>query len=150
MLAAVAGPASCSAQLLPAIARRVIAEICPADLLRARLVGWLFLSPLVADDALLSRVFVFRLWQPGLATMLATHILVTFQIIFSWHLKLRFAAVCSRRRSGRCPERLCLICYNVSGVRVAEALSSLRSCCSASCQNSASRSSGQPACSHSR
>jgi hypothetical protein len=39
--------------------------------------------------------------------------------------------------------------HSVSGVRVGEDLSSLRNSCSANCQNSASRSSGRPACSQS-
>ena len=39
--------------------------------------------------------------------------------------------------------------YSVSGVRVGEPLSSLRSSCSARCQNSSSRPSGRPACSQS-
>ena len=39
--------------------------------------------------------------------------------------------------------------HSVSGVRVGEDLSSLLNSCSANCQNSASRSSGRPACSQS-
>ena len=39
--------------------------------------------------------------------------------------------------------------HSVSGVRVGEDLSSFRNSCSANCQNSASRSSGRPACSQS-
>jgi hypothetical protein len=35
------------------IARRIVAPIFPADVLSARLVRWLFLSSLVANDALL-------------------------------------------------------------------------------------------------
>jgi hypothetical protein len=35
------------------ITGRIIAPIFPADVLSTRLVCWLFLSPLVADDALL-------------------------------------------------------------------------------------------------
>jgi hypothetical protein len=35
------------------ITRRIIAPIFPADVLSTRLVRWLFLSPLVANDALL-------------------------------------------------------------------------------------------------
>jgi hypothetical protein len=35
------------------IARRIIAPIFPADVLSARLVRWLFLSSLVANDTLL-------------------------------------------------------------------------------------------------
>jgi hypothetical protein len=43
-----------------------------------------------------------------------------------------------------------LLGHSVSGVRMGFELSSLRSSCSAACQNSSSRPSGLPACSHSR
>jgi hypothetical protein len=74
------------------IAGRIIAAICPADVLRTRLVRWLFLSFLIAYNALLRGALVFRFRHACLAAMLATHVLVTFQIVFSWHLKLQLAS----------------------------------------------------------
>jgi hypothetical protein len=47
----------------------------------------LFLSLLVANDALLRRVAVFRFRHAGLAAMLAAHVLLAFQIIFFWHVR---------------------------------------------------------------
>jgi len=70
-------------------------RIRSADLLSARLVARLLLSPLVAHDALIGSVAGswfrpccrsgLRLWHALLAAMFAALILHTFQIVFSGH-----------------------------------------------------------------
>jgi len=67
------------------ITRRVVAAIFPADVLSTRLVRRLFLSPFVANDALLRRAFILRPRHACLAAMLAAHVLPAFQIVFFWH-----------------------------------------------------------------
>jgi len=72
---------------LPRIPRRIIAPIFPADMLGPLFVRRLFLSLLVANDALLRRAAVFRFWHAGLTAMLAAHVLLAFQIVFFWHVR---------------------------------------------------------------
>jgi hypothetical protein len=67
--------------------RRVVAPVLPTDLLGARFVARLLLSPLVAHDALIlasSRTRL-RLRRALLAAVLAALILYTFQIVFCGH-----------------------------------------------------------------
>jgi hypothetical protein len=75
------------------IARRIVAPIFPADVLSARLVRGLFLSPLVANDALLRRASVLRLRHARLTTMLAAHVLSAFQIVCFSHSRTPVALI---------------------------------------------------------
>jgi hypothetical protein len=71
------------------IAGRVIAPIFPADMLRPGLVCWLLLPFLISHNALLRPASI-GLWHTGLSTVLAAHVLPTYQIICFRHLDLSF------------------------------------------------------------
>jgi hypothetical protein len=69
------------------IAKRIIAPIFPGNVLSTRFVRRLFLTLLVANDALLRRASVLRLRHACLAAMLAAHVPFAFQIVCSCHFE---------------------------------------------------------------
>jgi hypothetical protein len=75
---------SATRQLPPRlVARRIAALVLSTDLLSAFLVAWLFLSKLIANDALIAG----RLRHSLLPAVLSAPILLAFEIIFLRHLR---------------------------------------------------------------